>query len=150
MTKAQELRAKKVADAAKRSINPTLSHRGLSGLRRAGIDEAVLELAVPVRGRMIHDRAGNISLQQYDPDPQRVMHSVGRESINAWLLKQLEEHEATGRVELFFGYKCVKVHGDGKREALDHLGQTIRVGTFRFCSASKLLGEYRCGLAVQI
>jgi ABC-type sulfate transport system substrate-binding protein len=48
------------------------------------------------------------------------------------------------------GDRCVKVHGDGKREALDHEGQTIRVDTFRFCSASNLLGEYRCGLAVQI
>ena len=35
----------KVADAAKRSINLTLSHRGLSGLKRAGIDTKALELA---------------------------------------------------------------------------------------------------------
>lgn len=103
----------KVADAAKRSINLTLSHRGLTGLRRAGIDEEALSLAVPVRGRMIHDKSGNISLQQYDPDPEKVMYSIGREVINAWLLTQLGEYEKSGRVELFFGHKCVSVKGDG-------------------------------------
>ena len=38
----------KVADAAKRSINLTLSHRGLEALKRVGLDEAALRLAVPV------------------------------------------------------------------------------------------------------
>jgi len=106
----------KVADAAKRSINLTLSHRGISGLARAGLDEAALQLAVPVRGRMIHDREGNIKLQPYDPDPERVMYSIGRETINSWLLDQLSEHEADGRVQLFFGHKVVRVRPDGSAD----------------------------------
>ena len=106
----------KVADAAKRSINLTLSHRGLSGLKRAGIDTKALELAVPVRGRMIHGKDGSITLQPYDPDPNKVMHSVGRESINGWLLEQLAEYEASGTVKLHFGYKCVRVKADGSAD----------------------------------
>ena len=125
----------KVADAAKRSINLTLSHRGLTGLRRAGLDEAALKLVVPVRGRMIHDKQGNINLQQYDPDPERVMYSIGREVINSWLLTQLGDFEAQGRVELHFGHKCVRVRADGSatfERAAD--GKTVEVG------AGKLLG----------
>lgn len=106
----------KVADAAKRSINLTLSHRGLAGLRRAGLDEKALQLAVPVRGRMIHDKAGKITLQPYDPNPQRVMHSIGRSVINNWLLEQLKQFEADGAVELFFGHKCVRVSADGSAD----------------------------------
>lgn len=125
----------KVADAAKRSINLTLSHRGLTGLGRAGLDEAALKLSVPVRGRMIHDAAGNITLQAYDPDPERVMYSIGREVINSWLLGQLAEYEASGTVELFFGHKCSRVHADGSAEfARKSDGKIVSVGP------GKLLG----------
>ena len=133
--KVEDTSLAKVADAAKRSINLTLSHRGLRALARAGLDEAALRLAVPVRGRMIHDKEGGISLQAYDPNPERVMHSIGREVINKWLLAQLGEFEASGVVELHFGHKCLKVSSDGSAEfsrAAD--GQTVRT------SPARLLG----------
>ena len=125
----------KVADAAQRSINLTLSHRGLTGLRRAGLADEALSLAVPVRGRMIHDKAGNISLQQYDPDPEKVMYSIGREVINSWLLTQLGEYEKSGRVELHFGHKCIAVKADGSA-TFERKSDKTAVST----PAGKLLG----------
>ena len=37
-----------------RSINLALSERGLNALRQVGLEERVLQLAVPMRGRLLH------------------------------------------------------------------------------------------------
>ena len=37
-----------------RSINLAISTRGLAALRGVGLEDRILELAVPMRGRMIH------------------------------------------------------------------------------------------------
>ncbi len=37
-----------------RSINLALSERGLNALRQVGLEESVLQLAVPMRGRLLH------------------------------------------------------------------------------------------------
>ena len=138
----------KVADAAKRSINLTLSHRGLCALRRAGIDEAALRLSVPVRGRMIHDKQGGIQLQAYDPNPERVMHSIGREVINTWLLAQLSTYESSGVIELCFGHKCLKVSPDGSAEFLRIAdGQTVRTAPARLLGCDGAFSVVRTAMA---
>ena len=37
-----------------RSINLALSERGLNALRQVGLEESVMQLAVPMRGRLLH------------------------------------------------------------------------------------------------
>src|SRR5262249_8253853 len=38
-----------------RSINLALAARGIDALRRAGVDDYVRDLLIPMRGRMVHD-----------------------------------------------------------------------------------------------
>ena len=77
---------------AGRSINLALSVRGIDALERAGLAEAVLERALPMRGRILHDTAGNLAFQQYSADGQRAINSVSRAGLN----RQLVEAAASG------------------------------------------------------
>jgi hypothetical protein len=43
-----------------RSINLALSTRGIHALQQLGIADEVLQHAIPMRGRMIHDKSGNL------------------------------------------------------------------------------------------
>jgi ADP-ribose pyrophosphatase len=46
--------------------------------------------------------------------------------------------------------RCVKIHKDGKLDAIDSDAKDIKVDTFPVLGSAKKLGEYGCGLAVQI
>ncbi len=46
--------------------------------------------------------------------------------------------------------RCVKIHKDGKLDAIDSDAKDIKVDTFPVFADAKKLGEYGCGLAVQI
>ncbi|MEK0421946.1 MAG: hypothetical protein RLZZ161_1797, partial [Bacteroidota bacterium] len=63
-----------------RSINLALSTRGIRGLEKAGIAKDILEIAIPMTGRMMHDRAGNLAYQPYGKDGQAI-YSVSRGSL---------------------------------------------------------------------
>lgn len=82
-----------------RSINLALAERGLQALRIAGLADEVLQHAVMMRGRMVHDRDGNASLQRYGVDDSEVIWSVSRGALNILLLNAAE---AAG-VSLQFG-----------------------------------------------
>ena len=51
------------AISAGRSINLALSHRGIRGLERCGIGKEVMAQAIPMKGRMIHDLNGTLSIR---------------------------------------------------------------------------------------
>ena len=49
-----------------RSINLALSNRGIASLAKVGLDKDILaRLAIPMKGRMIHDAKGKQSEQLY-------------------------------------------------------------------------------------
>ena len=77
---------RKVDIDAGRSINLALATRGIVVLEELGLMDAVAPLLIPMRGRMIHDQEGNESLQPYGSRPDEVIHSVGRNELNAVLL----------------------------------------------------------------
>jgi hypothetical protein len=60
------------AAAQQRSINLAISSRGIAALRAvdASAAERFLQTVIPMRGRMIHDRDGNLQSQLYDRDGQ--------------------------------------------------------------------------------
>jgi len=89
-----------------RSINLALSTRGIAALREVELDRDVLEAAVPMRGRMIHDEAGRLSFQPYSTDPNHAINSVSRAGLNMILLDAAERHP---NVRLHFNQKCVDV-----------------------------------------
>ncbi|HET8553504.1 MAG TPA: NAD(P)/FAD-dependent oxidoreductase [Rhodanobacteraceae bacterium] len=69
-----------------RSINLALSERGIRALRMADLDRAVLNQAVMMRGRMVHDRDGGTNMQRYGIDDSEVNQSVSRGGLNMLLL----------------------------------------------------------------
>src|SRR2546423_3250036 len=66
-----------------RSINLALSARGIHALSLVGLDRAVLDQAIPMRGRFIHPTSGPCSLIPYGRTADEVIHSVGRRGLNA-------------------------------------------------------------------
>lgn len=69
-----------------RSINLALSERGLDALRRVGLDDAVMKVALPMYGRMMHSPTGELTFQPYSADRQRAINSISRGDLNALLL----------------------------------------------------------------
>jgi kynurenine 3-monooxygenase len=86
-----------------RSINLAISARGLHALERIGLRDAVLDVATPLFGRMIHPVAGSLAFQQYGQKGQAI-HSVSRNTLNQLLITAAE---ASGEVALHFGRRCV-------------------------------------------
>jgi kynurenine 3-monooxygenase len=122
-----------------RSINLALAERGLQALRMAGLAEAVLQQAVMMRGRMVHDREGNSALQRYGVDDSEVIWSVSRGGLNRLLL---DAAEAAG-ARLHFGQALTGVDFDTMR---------IRLATAdgeREVQASLLIGADGAGSALR-
>ncbi|KAF6207704.1 hypothetical protein GE061_016152 [Apolygus lucorum] len=90
-----------------RSINLALSARGRTALRAVGLEKIVLDNAVPMRGRMIHDPRGNTSPIIYDPVYNNCIYSVGRKHLNEVLL---DASDKLPNVRLNFGKKLVGVN----------------------------------------
>lgn len=86
-----------------RSINLALSRRGLSALARVGLDQRVLEMVVPMRGRMLHDEQGKLGYQAYSADPTDAINSVSRAELNIVLLEAADRHD---HVSLHFNQRC--------------------------------------------
>ncbi len=92
-----------------RSINLALSARGLWGLEGVGLDKAVLEHAIPMRGRMMHDRAGDLAFQAYSKGGKEAINSVSRGGLNLQLIEQAAQYD---NVRLFFNHRCLDVDLD--------------------------------------
>lgn len=89
---------------AGRSINLALSDRGLKALDVAGIKDAILQVAIPMRGRMMHGVDGNTTYQPYGVGNQAI-NSVSRGELNRVLLDQAAAHG----VECLFEHRCVDI-----------------------------------------
>jgi kynurenine 3-monooxygenase len=87
-----------------RSINLAISTRGLSALERVGLDSALLDVAIPMRGRMVHAPDGSLAFQPYGHEAHHVIHSVSRAGLNRLLV---EAAEAMNNVEVHFDRKLV-------------------------------------------
>ena len=93
---------------AGKSINLALSTRGITALAKVGLDKAVLDKAIPMSGRMMHDEQGNLAYQPYGKEGQAI-NSVSRAHLNVQLLQLADENE---HVHQFFNMKCTKVDLD--------------------------------------
>ena len=74
-----------------RSINLALSDRGWKGLEGVGIADEIRKIAIPMKGRMIHDLQGNTNLQPYGKEGQAI-YSVSRAGLNCMLMDLAEKH----------------------------------------------------------
>lgn len=87
-----------------RSINLALAARGIRALERAGVMDRIRPLLIPMRGRMVHDLSGSVTLQPYGQREHEVIHSVSRAALNRVLI---EEAACYDTVTLRFEQTCV-------------------------------------------
>jgi kynurenine 3-monooxygenase len=92
-----------IADSG-RSINLALAARGIRGLKLAGVLDEVMSLAIPMRGRMVHEHDGKAGLQAYGVRPEEVIYSVSRSDLNRMLIKAAAAYP---NVELRFRQLCL-------------------------------------------
>ena len=86
-----------------RSINMTLSERGRVALRKLGLEEAVLKSAMPVQGRMIHSKSGEVFSTPYSINGDCI-YSLDRQTLNKLLLDQAETNP---NITLHFSHELV-------------------------------------------
>jgi kynurenine 3-monooxygenase len=100
---------------AGRSINLAISTRGIHALKQIGIADEALRNAIPMRGRMIHDKSGALHFAPYDVDPKKCINSIGRAALNSTVI---EAAQRNSNVRVHFNHKCMGVDIDS---ALAHL-----------------------------
>jgi kynurenine 3-monooxygenase len=89
-----------------RSINLAVSTRGIHALEQLGIAEEVLPHAIPMRGRMIHDKSGALHFSPYDVDPKKCINSIGRAALNTTVIEAAQRYPS---VRVRFNHKCTEV-----------------------------------------
>jgi kynurenine 3-monooxygenase len=92
-----------------RSINLALSTRGIHALQQLGIADEVMRHAIPMRGRMIHDKSGDLHFAPYDRDPNKCINSIGRAALNATVIEAAQRYP---NVRVMFNHLCTDVDLD--------------------------------------
>lgn len=88
-----------------RSINLALSHRGFNALEKAGMAEDIRSISIPMYGRKMHDKEGNLTYQPYGKDDEAI-YSVSRGGLNQKLMNLADEYED---VHYRFNHKCLDI-----------------------------------------
>ncbi|HEV2805504.1 MAG TPA: NAD(P)/FAD-dependent oxidoreductase [Chthoniobacterales bacterium] len=107
-----------------RSINLALSTRGIHALEQLGIAEEVLRHAIPMPGRMIHDKSGSLHFSPYDSDPRNHINSIGRAALNTTVIEAALRYP---NVRVFFNHRCTGVDLDSATAQLVDSSQPIAV-----------------------
>src|SRR5947207_7011252 len=89
-----------------RSINLALSTRGIHALQQLGIAGEVLRHAIPMPGRVIHDKSGDLHFSPYDRDPKKGINSIGRGALNTATIEAAQRYP---NVRVMFNHLCTDV-----------------------------------------
>ena len=123
-----------------RSINLALAERGWHGLRVAGLQDRIGELAVMMRGRMVHHLDGHTELLRYGRDDSEVIWSVSRGALNMALLDAAEQAGA-------------RIHFGQRLDGVDWKTSTLRfaddAGSTRTHVAPVVIGADGAGSALR-
>jgi kynurenine 3-monooxygenase len=92
-----------------RSINLAISTRGIHALEKIGLADEALQSAIPMRGRMIHDKSGVLHFTPYDVDPKKCINSIGRSALNTTVIEAAQRYP---NVRVHFNHKCTGVDID--------------------------------------
>ena len=87
---------------AGKSINLALSKRGWTALKKVGVHKQVMDIAISMDKRIMHDENGNLTEQPYGNEGEAI-YSVSRAELNVLMMKLAEENGAI----LNFNEKCV-------------------------------------------
>jgi kynurenine 3-monooxygenase len=129
-----------------RSINLALAERGLHALRLAGLEPAVMQQAIMMRGRMVH-AGGSAQLQRYGRDDSEVIWSVHRGRLN---LSMLDAAQAAG-ARIAFDTALHSVDWERQLLRLADVGGALREEPFDVVIGADGAGSaLRAALATQI
>src|SRR4030088_1849228 len=92
-----------------RSINLAISTRGIHALEQIGIADEAMRHAIPMRGRMIHEKSGALHFAPYDVDPNKHINSIGRAALNTTVIEAAQRYP---NVHVKFNHKCTGVDID--------------------------------------
>ena len=93
---------RRVQMSAGRSINLALSVRGIHALTQAGLWKDMQKIVIPMKGRMMHSAASEITFQPYGRSESEVINSISRADLNIALMNAAEERG----VKLHFQKRC--------------------------------------------
>jgi len=99
-----------------RSINLAISTRGIHALEQIGIADEALQHAIPMRGRMIHDKSGALHFAPYDVDPKKCINSIGRAALNTTVIEAAKRYP---NVRVHFNHRCIDVDLDSATAHLE-------------------------------
>ena len=109
---------RKASSGAGRSINLACSDRGWQALDKIGLGEYVRKEAIPMRGRMLHSQAEQLSYQPYGTGDQAI-YSVSRGGLNSILMEHAEKDFG---VKFIFDMKCMDVDLELAKATFLHYG----------------------------
>ena len=110
----QDLRSEIIT--AGKSINLALSERGWTSLRKVGIEDEVMKIAIPVYKRIMHDEKGILTEQPYGKK-EECIYSVSRAEMNILMMNIAEKHGAN----LFFNEKCIATNLETSTAVFENL-----------------------------
>jgi len=116
-----------------RSINLALSTRGIHALEQIGIATEVLKNAIPMYGRMIHEKSGDLHFAPYDVDPKKHINSIGRAALNTTLIEAAQRHP---NVRVHFNHQCTGADLDSATAQLVNTASPARTSTSQPITAS--------------
>lgn len=121
---------KEEVDAGK-SINLALSTRGWQALKELGMEDELIKIAIPMKGRMIHQEDGTTDFQAYGKEGQAI-YSISRGELNKALMNRADEDSNS---VFHFNHKCERVDLDKNR-----LFFTNKYGEERSISSDYIFG----------
>jgi kynurenine 3-monooxygenase len=86
-----------------RSINLVITSRGLKAVRAVGLEDKIMSITIPMKGRMLHDLEGQTTFVPYGQNENEVINSISRGDLNNLLMDAVEEYP---NVNLHFNKKC--------------------------------------------
>src|ERR1043165_4802757 len=88
---------------AGRSINLAVTARGLKALGEVGLMDDIVAIAIPMRGRMLHDLDGKTTFVPYGQKENEFINSVSRGTLNKLLLEKAGSYK---NVTIEFVKRC--------------------------------------------
>lgn len=86
-----------------KSINLALSTRGIHALKEVGLYDEIKKIAIPMYGRMIHSKDGELNFQRYGKDDSEYINAVSRAELNIALMNLAEKNP---NVNIHFSQRC--------------------------------------------
>jgi kynurenine 3-monooxygenase len=94
-----------VRTSAGRSINLALSARGIHALAQAGLWKEMQKIVIPMKGRMMHSTAPEVTFQPYGRSDSDVINSISRAALNIALMNAAEDRG----VPIHFEKRCAGI-----------------------------------------